>query len=63
MENAKLDMEHYGSKIIDLKVEIGKAPGEKQIDKIQPELDSLAEKYSIIENLLPVLEGHFNTTL
>ena len=35
-----------GQKIIDLKLEIGKAPGEKQIDKLQPELEMIASTYA-----------------
>lgn len=35
-----------GKRIIELKLDIGKAPGEKEIDKIQPELDLLAATYA-----------------
>ena len=44
-----------------MKVELGKAPGEKQIEKIQPELESLAAKYANIEKLIPIMEDNFNT--
>jgi len=46
MESARMDMEDVGNKIIEKKVELGQAPGEKQIDKIQPELESLANLHS-----------------
>ena len=63
MESAKLDMEHYGSKIIELKVEIGKAPGEKQMEKIQPELEGLAQTHAAIAALIPDMEANFNRAL
>ena len=39
------------------------APGEKQLDKIQPELDKLAERHAAIESMLPQMTANFQFVL